>query len=255
MPNGRSVLDAAREALRTERQTLCTERDAFREFERRVVSLTPARDQVEQEGSATQLLGVSSPDGGTARIRAAYEETVMDVPHYEEEYGETLLENVRVELGSEYAEVLRTDTGLTPQLKQGILAAATAAREQRTRVLAVLDEEARMLDSAASIVDDVQPLTDVPAECPFECLCARNDQLRKREQRAEALLEERQAHIQEFEPHLSDADELLLNEHLYGSLSTAYPILHVITQLLEDIRAARGTIAHRIANWHPSDTA
>lgn len=255
MPDGRSILDEAREAVQTERQILRAERDAFKAFERRVESLTPTQNQVNQHRSPTPLLGVSPPVEGSSRIRVAYKETVMDVPHYDEEYGEPVLEHIRAELGNEYADVLRTATGLTPQLKQGILGAAATARERRATVLAVFDEETKMLDRAEAIVEEARTLNDLSIDCSFGCLCARYSHLRECERRAEALLTERQEHIQEFgQRHYSTDDVLLFNEHLYGSLSSTYPILSLITQQLEELRTARNTITQRITDWKPSNT-
>jgi len=242
------ALSEAREALRAEQRKLRAERDAFREFDSRVGELTLSHPPEQQK--VTRSLQVTGRTSAIKLIRGPYKETIMDVPHYNKEYGETFLENVRVELGPEIAKILEAGTVFTPPLKQTIRTSARTASERREMVLAVLETEASMLENTATFCDEVQPLPDLRSETTFERLCALAEQLEKHESRAEMQLMERQQILHNLESHHSrNGESILLSEYLYDSLSTNYPILQTLTRLLEDVRNTRSEIAQRIAGW------
>jgi len=241
-------LDGAREALRAEQRITTAELEAFETFRERVSGLTPPRQTVGQEARATTLVRTSHSDPGAEAIRTAYEETVMAVDHYDTEYGEGILENIHAELGAEYAELFRADVPVTAQMKQGFLLAAAEARERRAGFMKLLDEEGSMLDRVERLVNDTELLTELPEELRFDCLWARYDQLDVAQQRAESILADRQEQIHSLDiPRSPDKDPVLLNEFLYGTLPTTFPILRTVTHLLSDVRTARQTIAHRVA--------
>ncbi|MBX0323219.1 hypothetical protein EGH21_09275 [Halomicroarcula sp. F13] len=90
------------------------------------------------------------------RVCDAYRETVMSVPHYDEVYGESLVENVMLELGEEMAEGLRTKQGgFTAPYKQALVSTARDAAAERRRFLDTLAGEAESLSDARQSLSDL----------------------------------------------------------------------------------------------------
>lgn len=104
--------------VETERERITTERDALSTFLDRVSDLDvltgdrhsdqarypPARSLVtpERAGHATSSL---------ACVRDAYRDTVMSVPHYQDDYGDTLPESLAEEFGHEIATAVMITIG------------------------------------------------------------------------------------------------------------------------------------------------
>lgn len=246
------LIDAAREALESERRKVLAERDAFREFEERLADITADQSTVTRGGKATQLFEEPQTTGVGA-VRDAYEATLMSVEHFESDYRETYREHVAAELGAEYAEVLRTESRLTPQLKQRLLLAAADARRRRTGFAEVLDEEAALLDRVETFLLEVRPIPE-PSDCEsFDELRETAEQLQEYDREAESLLGERQDHLHGSSSGVTRSNRICpksLGRYLYGSLETMFPVLHLLTTLLADIRDAHEATAARVANFH-----
>lgn len=246
------TIDAARDALATERRKVRAEREVFEEFERQVSELSVSQPAPRPDGDAPQLLRETGPDAGLGRLRAAYEATVMSVPHYEAEYGEPFAERVSAELAPKYADLLRTASSLTPPLKRGVVLAAADARQRRTAFLEILDDEEKCLAEATAFLSAVRPLPCGSPDVPFDHLHRLDEQLCEYENWTETRLSDRQTHL-----HRSSAgrtrtnriDPKSLNQYLYRSLETTYPVLDALAQLLADIRTARRATARRIATY------
>jgi len=55
---------------------------------------------------------------------------VANIEHYEEDYGERVLEHIDAELGLECTEFLRTGSGLNPQIIQALLEGTDEAKRR-----------------------------------------------------------------------------------------------------------------------------
>lgn len=246
-------LERAQEALKTERQKVLTERDAFRKFEQRVSNLSPTRPAKCPVEGANQILNSPTTKVGLQRVRQAYDEMVMSVGHYENEYGEDLVTHVEAELGTECAEALYAETELTPHLQRAFLMAAADIHQRRALFAKVLDEEGELLDRIETFPKEVRPLPSVSGNLPFAKLCKLYETLRRYERQAESLLTERQEHLHRSWAGISRSNRInpkSLNHYLYGSLQTSFPVLDLLTQLLLDIWSLREKVARYIANYH-----
>ena len=103
-------IDAARRALQRERRQLRDEREALKAFGKRVAEIDTASPAAGHQ--RFPLAGAGST--GLQSVREAYADTVMDVPHYELAYDESLPEHMAGELGEELAAAVTGEGGSTP---------------------------------------------------------------------------------------------------------------------------------------------
>jgi hypothetical protein len=239
-------LGTALDRVAAERREVDAERDAFAAFAARVDARSPRsrptvttapdpRASVRTAGIATDA--AATP---TARLRAAYRETVMSVDHYDAVYDESLAVNVANELGADIATALCEDAPFTPTFKRTLYETATTARAERERFVEVLDRERRSLADARSDLEDVvtamrrhdesRNRSDDSADAPpslAELAC-----------RCERVGRERQRVVQRQLRFARVGDDLY--DYLYGDRSWTYPVLSVVATLGEDLSAMRG---------------
>lgn len=246
----------ARAVLRREHERAADERDAFARFARRVADLEagPAQGNPSQgtgtnggPGLAVGTLALSGPadpppDDRVAQARRAYRDTVMSVSHYEEEYGESLEENVSAEFGESVAIALEGAETFTPGLRRTLVDGAETARDRRNSLVRAIEKEEVALRSAASTLSDVE--SDVEAveggstlSLSFEQLMDRWGRLYDLEQECETVVEERQETLRSgYGVPLRLDGPITLQEYLYESLPVTHPILAEATRLIESVR-------------------
>lgn len=245
----------AREIVHAEQESTLTERDAFKRFRDRIAALessstaskTPPHGHGYTHSIDPHLSSSSRTDRLTA-IKEAYQETVQSTPHYDDEYGDPLIQSMAIEFGEELPTAIMTNSQLTPTLQQAVIEAATAASLRRTAFSNRLDEE------AAALTDAQQTLTTVREE--YEQVTAHHrhqqsvDELRETHQHlttciatCEDLLDERQTQRTEGHTAIPRTDELVdLQEYLYRPLDVTYPVLVDGTAVLGRCVTARGRV-------------
>ena len=253
----------ARAVLRNERERTADERDAFARFARRIANLdvTATQGFAAQGGGANRDQGLGPgpgvgtltlsggggkpPDDSLAQVRQAYRETVMSVDHYEEEYGESMAENVSAEFGESVAIALEEAETFTPGLRQTLVDGAETARDRRNSLVRATEQEEATLREAASTLSDVE--SDVESvesgstlSLSFEQLMDRWGHLYDLEQECETMLQERQKSIRSgYGVPLRLDGPISLQEYLYDSLPVTHPVLAEATRVLESVRAAQ----------------
>jgi len=255
----------ARAVLRREHERASDERDAFARFARRVADLdTTAAPNPSSGAHANRAPGVngtlalsetggSPPDDRLARARRAYRDTVMSVPHYEEEYGESLSENVSAEFGESVALALEGADAFTPGLRGTLVEGAESARDRRNSLVRAIEKEETALRTAASTLSDVESDVESVSEGPtlplsFEELMDRWGRLYDLEQECEELAAERQETIQSgYGVPLRLDGPITLQEYLYDSLPVTHPILADATRTLEAVREAQDSMSVALA--------
>jgi hypothetical protein len=190
--------------------------------------------------------GGTPPDDRVERARRAYRDTVMSVPHYEEEYGESLAENVSAEFGESVAIALEGAEAFTPGLRRTLLEGAETARERRNSLVRAIEQEEAALRGAASTLSDVESAVESVNDggstlsLSFEQLMDRWGRLYDLERECEGVVEERQESIQSgYGVPLRLDGPITLQEYLYDSLPVTHPILAEATRLLEAVREAQ----------------
>lgn len=241
-------IDAALDAVADERASVRAEYDALAVFDRRVAELSTVT-----VSPGPPLVADPQPSGQSLeRVRTAYAETVMDVPHYETEYGDTVAESLAAEFGDDLAAALLNGTALTPELRDAVRAATTAARSEREEFLDVLDREADSLATAADDVGDLRGALDALDDRPlstrrFDGLHDLWSTLRDFESRVDGVALCRQETIRSHRSDLPGVPTDLC-EYLYADLSVSYPALATLADLGDDLERARRRVARALAS-------
>ncbi|WP_247001405.1 DUF7260 family protein [Halosolutus gelatinilyticus] len=234
-------LAAARRILRTERRWTVDEKSAFETFRERLRSVPTAPSRTRTGPGA-----LVEPAGGRglADVRDAYESTVMAMPHYDAEYGDSYEESIDAEFGSGVAAALAAGTALDPQCKRALLAQTVQAIEERDRFREQLETERTSVRSAATRLAPIrEELSAFDADAlssePFGSLDARRTRLVLLEGRCEEIVADRQASIRETRRSVPLPDGEDLQRYLYRELPVAFPVLSAVTTATEELEAAR----------------
>lgn len=241
---------AAAAAIEEEYTRVEDEQTALSRFAERISRVTASQPMAAQANAIGTTVQLTNSGGGTGmgEVRRAYENTVMAVDHYEEDYDESLPEHLASEFGENVAGAVVTGDGLTPQLKQALVTGCQEGHAQRTQYLEGLDREERQLEkmgeqfeSAAELVDEVDGRR--LRRRPFDDLRDRIDRLDGQRAAVATTLEERQRHLQEgvqFGWERRDSESVY--RYLYEDLDVTYPVLADGTRLLSHMR----DVEHRL---------
>lgn len=220
-------LSTAASRIEHERAEVTNERDAFREFRDRVADIdTESASSIPQR--IAESTGRRPPAEGLDRVREAYRETVMDVPHYEAVYDEPFVEHVAAEFGPELARQLHESTAVsfTPPLREALWMAAQRATYERRHFLELLDEEAASLEAARNgILDLLQSLSStVIPEWHRETFV----------QGLTGVAERRQETLHTSDDLPAGYDHSLCT-HLYDDEAWNYPVLTAVARVREGV--------------------
>lgn len=228
-------IDAAQVRLKQEQKEIVAEIGAFEQFGERIEAIDSA-NAVVSAGVGRSLLTAEEEVNPLAQVRAAYRETVMDLAHYDREYGEPLRANLGAELGPDLAQGIceGTDAVFTSQFKQALLTAVHQASHERTSFRSILDEESASLTSAR------ETLTDIVKEVNER---VREAQLQETdtvlsfddiEECIDTVVTDRQQRLHDRSQlqHVTNHD---LCEYLYGDNEWTYPILAAAASLRQAV--------------------
>jgi len=215
-------LATAESVLDKEYEEIAAERRAFEQFKNRVGGIETCPDTEVMATTHHHLGGKRSR--GAERVRSAFRETVMDVDHYDEVYGESLIKHTEAELSADIAAGLRRDAHLqfTHLYKQTLLTAVESAIEQRESVCAILDNErdslARSRDGLRAVLDELDG-TRVPAGTRAEFTDALDEIAGQRQETVASRT---------GSPRTDGHD---LCAYLYAECAWTYPVLTAVTRL------------------------
>ncbi|MFO8116566.1 MAG: hypothetical protein R6U01_14615 [Halorubrum sp.] len=259
------VRDAA-EAGKREQQRVLAERDAFETFADRVAALDPAPSGSTASGIDGSMAAVRtvdrSTDTGDVRLRrvlAAYRDTVMSVPHYREEYDETIPESLAAELGSDTATALASNGTLSAASQSALVRRSRRAAEARSSLADAIGEE---IDALRALENDLASV-DRRRERLLEHLDGVSgagtgaaidvwERLEDLERECDEIAADRQAALAD-PPMTPDAavdieGDHAFYEYLYGPTDgPRYPVLAQVSELAERIREDRDRVASRLA--------
>ena len=235
--------------LDDELRRLAAERDAFSEFGKRVSDIeaaeaTAAAAAPASGGMVTATTTVA--DGRLDSVRDAYRETVMDVEHFEEDYGEPLAENIAAEFGDGVAVAVVDGNQLTPQLKAALLQSSREASQQRASFISTLEAEAESLEAATTALEEIDAEREALADAPmpsrsYEELVGNWHRLGQLSDRCSSLVSERQRRLHELSAALPPgAGEL--QEYLYEELPVSHPVLADSASVSEAVEELRGRV-------------
>lgn len=203
------------------------ELEAFETFVERLATITPTAEPDGLEPSPAVAVG--TPTGTQMeRVRTAYRETVMSVSHYDDVYGESLVENIAAEFGHDLAEGVRAGASvpLTEPLRNALHTAAVQAVQERRLGIDALDEEFQ------SIADARIELAALIAELDSTLI---PDWYRETfETRLDSVATERQETLGSRRS-LPRIDTHSFCRYLYRDNSWTYPVLIAVTRLRETV--------------------
>lgn len=242
-------IEAALEVVDREVQYATAERDAFEALRKRLEGLGVAAPgaSVPSGPPAVALVGGDAPDSGVrATILRDVRETVMGVPHFESEYGDTVGETLVAEFGADLAAALLGDGPVTPAHLEALRAGADRAVEERRNLLRVLRRERSSLTDVRDALTECEreavtvgrALEDEDADPERRRRYA--DRLAALEERCSDLAESRQQRLHNrARLALSGVDETSFTAFLYGGLDETCPALASITACLRTVRRQR----------------
>lgn len=260
------LVGSMRRALRTERERTELERDAFEAFAARITGIqpsssTPAVDSEPgsphgvNEAVALQSTPVLNPSTSEKHlaIRNAYEETVMSVPFYEAEYGDTYEESLHGEFGPGVATAMTQPGGFSPFAKQVLLGKIKQARTDRVALLETCDRERDSVDDVAAVlkptVEGLRAIESMSSDdTGFDALVSHREELQTLENKCEQTAAMRQATIHRHRPTQNlrvDAPDICV--YLYSEFESSYPLLSLCTHLSQRIENARQHIDHALS--------
>lgn len=241
-------IEAAVAALDVERERLEAERAAFAQFRKRVAATdvhAPSSPVITSIKSAVMSASeTASSIAQTEHVRNAYRETVMSVPHYEEDYNHSLDDDLAEEFSQELASALATTDSLTPPVHQTLLTGCQRAIESRTTLLSAFDREAddlqQMRDTLETVNSSLIEMNQRPLTAwSTDEIISTYKRLSEFQTQCDDLAAERQAELRSQRiPGPSHTDEEL-NEYLYESLSVTYPVLADLAKLSSYLHMAR----------------
>lgn len=240
---------ALRASLRAERRRTDAERRAFETFANRVdnvdfagVGQAGPLDGGTGDGHGATVVSSShavAADAPTEAIRHAYEETVMAVSFYDEEYGDDYAESLRSEFGPTVATAL-TDPGcFGPAAKTALATAVERAVLERDHLVETCERERESVDATADTLQPVAAELDDfvwpdPENDSFGALEARWNRLSRLRKRCETAATNRQSAINERRSrHDLPIEAPDICSYLYESQDSVYPVLAVCTGLAQ----------------------
>ena len=124
--------------VETDHERTTTERDAFESFLHRIsdldVSSVDLQPNHAHQASTQTLTTPETPEHAESqleRVRSAYRETIMSVPHYDEDYGDSLPKSLAEEFDPKIATAILISDQLTLHLRNRLIDATHHARESR----------------------------------------------------------------------------------------------------------------------------
>ncbi len=245
---------AVRDTVRTESRRTAAECQAYETFADRVADIDCPGPRAGQAIGTVGQGGTVAPGasaiarGQTApaeAIRRAYEETVMAVSFYEDEYGDDYPESLRGEFGLEIATAVTDPDCFGPAAKAALLSATDRAIQERTHLVETCERERASVDTAADsllpLAAELDTLAAIdPTGDPFGALEARWHRLATLRDRCEDAAAERQADINDGRSrHDLPVDEPDICAYLYKDLDVNYPVLAICASLGERATAIR----------------
>lgn len=238
-----SILDSALATIDHERDCIEIERDAFREFANEIQELSLSAQQTQ----GTQTARVT--DTGTNRavlaaVRESYRETVMSIPDYEKQYGETLKENLTAEFSEDIATMVVDGHQLTQPIQQLLVQQARQSAKERVVLLDALDTEEQSVRDAQLRLSDADSLLERTGESKFyrmefAKLVSIDENIQQLRQECTQLLVDRQNEIHRHNRQFPKGNGPAIQSYLYSEHDATFPVLSATLDRIQDLQKRR----------------
>ncbi|SMO63834.1 DUF7260 family protein [Halorubrum cibi] len=262
----------AETACRRERRRVTDEHDAFEEFADRIAALDPSPTETTEPtkpsaAATSQLIGTHRAGSGRAvgdlrlrRVLDTYRDTVMSLPHYTEEYDESVAESLAAELGPDTTVSLASNGTLSPALQSAFVDRSRRAAAARRSLADAIDVELDALDDAGATLSGVdrrrsrlnQHLDGIPHGRRVDASIDVWERLGDLESECNAVAIDRQSTLRDppMSPERVAGDvETGFYEYLYAPMDGPdHPVLASIATVVDRLREDRDRVARRIAD-------
>lgn len=241
-------LPAAKTAIEREQAQLRQEREAFDRFVSEVKTISVQTDTT--GGVSPVLVGNATANGSQLRdVRTAYRNTVMEIDHFEREYGEGLCENMQLELSEDVTSAVTDGYQFSQPLKQAVIQQSIRARDRRESVLDLIDTERESLERTEEGLREIDASVDpecTPTPLSFADLFDRHRGCQRSLARYDRLVRDRQRDIHSNERSGLKFEHPCLQRYLYDTLEVDYPVLATLTARSERLHDRRRAIRREI---------
>ncbi|MFC5135184.1 MULTISPECIES: DUF7260 family protein [Haloferacaceae] len=259
----------AETVCRRERRRVMDEHDAFEEFADRVAALDPCPAETTEPSAfaATQAVGRRRGAGQRAvgdkrlrRVLDTYRDTVMSLPHYTEEYDESVAESLAAELGPDTTVSLASNGTLSPGLQSALVDRSRRAAAARRSLGDAIGVELDALDDADATLSGIdrrrrrldQHLEGIPRGRRADASIDVWERLGDLEAECDDLADDRQSTLRNppMSPErVAGGVEAGFYEYLYEPMDGPdHPVLASVATLVDRIREDRDRVARRIAD-------
>jgi hypothetical protein len=227
------------EKINVEIEHLIIEKQAFTEFADRIENISI--NNIRASNAPDFFTGNSGRSTITDRVKHIYSETIIDIPHYNDIYGEPIEENMIHELGYDLYLAVEKSTSLQPYLINSLIKAATDAAERRKNFKDVVEKEKRYIRNFENSAREIyEELTELNIDRPGRSDSAKNQEHDKILERllseCEELAVKRQCKIQSRTKIAGELYTGDFEEYLYSELENTYPILNLLSQFMRVIK-------------------
>lgn len=238
-------LAVARTELRRERRRTADELEALKRFKHRLQKIKTASIPRRLNPSQAVFTDAKTATGDLARVREAYESTIMCVPHHSEEYDDTYRQSLEEEFSHDIAVALTDGTVFNERCKRATLSAIAASISARELLIEDIDAEwesicdtAETLVPLAEVIDELHSISF--RDRSFGALDAYRSRLKVLEKKCEAVSNQRQMTI--FETRRTQCISMDVGDiaqYFYQDLTVSYPVISLIVDLIAVITELR----------------
>lgn len=253
LPSIRKTIESAKETVQIEQRRVTDEIEAYEQFATKLtkISTTSLSHLTSDTFDSTVEQSVTFE---TRSIQNLFEETVMSVPHYEEDYDESFMEHIAAEFTPEIALLLNETDWLTEQHTSILDSYIRTAITERKELAQALELEYESVDHIGSQVHErSQQVLEISHRefntMDFGALEAHWHRLEQIKTICDSIAADRQETIDSPTRSVGCSNsEISLNSYLYEDLAYDYPILATIGTLGDCIYTLQTQIEHLIAS-------
>ncbi|MFC6787152.1 hypothetical protein ACFQFH_15125 [Halobaculum halobium] len=257
-------LDSLRQQVDTEIAQTHAEHEALQSFRDRlteIFELAPqatihssiATDSPEEQCLRSRVAEASSAADTIAAIRRAYQETVMGLSFYENEYGDSYGESLRAEFGEEIAIALTQPACFTSAVRASLVEQIEIALEERARLLGICYEEQ---ESLSMVREELVPVatecesiaSETFADQPYTRLQYYRDRCLRLEERCDTIVRRRQQSLHRRREEYEFGGEIpTVRSYLYRDSGAAHPVLALCSSVANQVAVTRDGVEQAIA--------
>jgi len=253
IPSIEKTIESAKKTVQTERRRVTDEIEAYEQFATKLTTTSTTSTSQPTLGTFDTPVeaGVTSE---TSSIKNLFEETVMSVSHYEEDYDESFMEHIAAEFTPEIALLLNETDRLTKQHTSVLDSYIHTAITQRKDLAQTLEVEYDSVDHLGSQVHErsqqVLEISHREFNCmDFGALEAHWRRLETITTQCDQIATDRQQVIDSPTRAVGCINsDISLNHYLYEDLAYDYPILATIGTLGGSIYSLQTQIERLIAS-------